>query len=155
MSSVTSYGLFYKIASDPIRIIHSDNYLKSGIYFESDGSDFFSDFFTFFLPRIHKFDIVSMHLRCLFSSVGVLQQAPCGGLEKRLTHMPFTHTFTGSNPVSVTMLKCNCLQAVFLLFIHQKIRRYELFISSFWFLLVHCHNSFDDFTMVRIITCCF
>ena len=25
-----------------------------------------------------------------------------GALEKRLTHMPFTHTFTGSNPVRVT-----------------------------------------------------
>ena len=28
-----------------------------------------------------------------------------GALEKRLTHMPFTHTFTGSNPVRVTILK--------------------------------------------------
>ena len=27
-----------------------------------------------------------------------------GGLEKRLTHMPFTHAFTGSNPVSVTIM---------------------------------------------------
>ena len=27
-----------------------------------------------------------------------------GALEKRLTHMPFTHAFTGSNPVRVTML---------------------------------------------------
>ncbi len=26
-----------------------------------------------------------------------------GALEKRLTHMPFTHTFTGSNPVRVTI----------------------------------------------------
>ena len=26
-----------------------------------------------------------------------------GALEKRLTHMPFTHAFTGSNPVRVTM----------------------------------------------------
>ena len=25
-----------------------------------------------------------------------------GALEKRLTHMPFTHAFTGSNPVQVT-----------------------------------------------------
>ena len=27
-----------------------------------------------------------------------------GALEKRLTHMPFTHAFTGSNPVRVTIL---------------------------------------------------
>ena len=27
-----------------------------------------------------------------------------GLLEKRLTHMPFTHAFTGSNPVQVTIL---------------------------------------------------
>ena len=27
-----------------------------------------------------------------------------GPLEKRLTHMPFTHAFTGSNPVRVTIL---------------------------------------------------
>ena len=27
-----------------------------------------------------------------------------GQLVKRLTHMPFTHTFTGSNPVLVTNL---------------------------------------------------
>ena len=27
-----------------------------------------------------------------------------GALEKRLTHMPFTHAFTGSNPVRVTNL---------------------------------------------------
>ena len=26
-----------------------------------------------------------------------------GALEKRLTHMPFTHAFTGSNPVRVTI----------------------------------------------------
>lgn len=26
-----------------------------------------------------------------------------GPLEKRLTHMPFTHAFTGSNPVRVTI----------------------------------------------------
>ena len=26
-----------------------------------------------------------------------------GALEKRLTHMPFTHAFTGSNPVPVTI----------------------------------------------------
>ena len=26
-----------------------------------------------------------------------------GSLEKRLTHMPFTHAFTGSNPVRVTI----------------------------------------------------
>ena len=26
-----------------------------------------------------------------------------GLLEKRLTHMPFTHAFTGSNPVQVTI----------------------------------------------------
>ena len=26
-----------------------------------------------------------------------------GALEKRLTHMPFTHAFTGSNPVQVTI----------------------------------------------------
>ena len=28
-----------------------------------------------------------------------------GALEKRLTHMPFTHAFTGSNPVQVTIRK--------------------------------------------------
>ena len=28
-----------------------------------------------------------------------------GPLEKRLTHMPFTHAFTGSNPVRVTKCK--------------------------------------------------
>ncbi len=28
-----------------------------------------------------------------------------GPLEKRLTHMPFTHAFTGSNPVRVTNRK--------------------------------------------------
>ena len=27
-----------------------------------------------------------------------------GPLEKRLTHMPFTHAFTGSNPVRVTII---------------------------------------------------
>ena len=37
------------------------------------------------------------------SQVRVLLQAPCGLLEKRLTHMPFTHAFTGSNPVQVTI----------------------------------------------------
>ena len=37
------------------------------------------------------------------SQVRVLLQAPCGSLEKRLTHMPFTHAFTGSNPVRVTI----------------------------------------------------
>ena len=37
------------------------------------------------------------------SQVRVLLQAPCGSLEKRLTHMPFTHAFTGSNPVQVTI----------------------------------------------------
>ena len=32
-----------------------------------------------------------------------------GALEKRLTHMPFTHAFTGSNPVRVT-IENNTLQ---------------------------------------------
>ena len=30
-----------------------------------------------------------------------------GALEKRLTHLPFTQAFTGSNPVRVTMYKFN------------------------------------------------
>ena len=35
--------------------------------------------------------------------MGILTNYFNGGLVKRLTHMPFTHTFTGSNPVPVTI----------------------------------------------------
>ena len=38
-----------------------------------------------------------------------------GALEKRLTHMPFTHAFTGSNPVQVTI--CKLVQDIYLGFL--------------------------------------
>ena len=37
-----------------------------------------------------------------------------GALEKRLTHMPFTHAFTGSNPVRVTIEKIRSETGAFL-----------------------------------------
>ena len=37
--------------------------------------------------------------------VRVLVEPPFGALEKRLTHCPFKATFTGSNPVRVTIRK--------------------------------------------------
>jgi hypothetical protein len=56
--------------------------------------------------------LFSMSLFNSFSLAFVIEMRPLivllclslrlGPLEKRLTHMPFTHTFTGSNPVRVT-----------------------------------------------------
>ncbi len=39
-----------------------------------------------------------------------------GALEKRLTHMPFTHAFTGSNPVRVTIQQTTSQQRRFFLY---------------------------------------
>lgn len=47
------------------------------------------------LHRMIAYDIISEHLGNKLKVNGAL--------EKRLTHMPFTHAFTGSNPVRVTI----------------------------------------------------
>ena len=43
-----------------------------------------------------------------------------GALEKRLTHMPFTHAFTGSNPVRVTIVKIKSVRTSFFCFLNEK-----------------------------------
>ena len=46
-----------------------------------------------------------------------------GALEKRLTHMPFTHAFTGSNPVRVTICKHNLNIVEVFLYQNKKIKK--------------------------------
>ena len=43
-----------------------------------------------------------------------------GRLEKRLTHMPFTHAFTGSNPVRVTIFQTKSERTSFFCLLKEK-----------------------------------
>lgn len=51
---------------------------------------------------IVKVVFLCYHIKALVISDHTVKN---GALEKRLTHMPFTHAFTGSNPVRVTNMK--------------------------------------------------
>ncbi len=46
-----------------------------------------------------------------------------GALEKRLTHMPFTHAFTGSNPVRVTIRRLRPETVFFFVYERRIIRK--------------------------------
>ena len=43
-----------------------------------------------------------LHFTRLLYTAIIQRHYKAGPLEKRLTHMPFTHALTGSNPVRVT-----------------------------------------------------